>query len=75
MKNSGGSVFLGEFYPAFFQLLAGMLDHLFGDGNFVTILVDDRAAYRCLRVRHGFFLGIALLQAHFLSPHQVASSD
>lgn len=71
--NTGGSAFVGiRCTQLFFQLPACVLDHVFGDRDFLALFVDDCATYRLLRLLWGNTgFGRLLLRAHELSPHQV----
>eukprot|EP01031_Cornospumella_fuschlensis_P010584 gene10584-12960_t len=52
--------------------LPSALDHAFGNGDFPTLGIDDRAANGLLGLkRNDPAGGSAVLQAHGLSPHQV----
>src|SRR5262245_41144779 len=54
------------------QLLAGALDHGFGNRNLTALGIDDRAAnWAALLQRDHAAIGSAVVQAHGLSPLQV----
>ena len=58
----------GGLLLGFFQRVAGLLDHLFGDRDFTALGVDDKATNRHCRG----FLRILLLAVYGLSPHRLA---
>ena len=57
------------------QLLAGTLDHGFGDRNLAPLSINDRAADGMAGLkRNDATVGCVVWQAHGLSPHQCVRS-
>lgn len=70
MPGAVGSGLLAGALATFFQVVTRLSDHVFCNGYFAALAVDDKTAHWLLLLRGGGALGGVVLQAHGLSPHQ-----